>query len=58
MINHLEACFPTAGRDFLPAVHGEEMVGFRDWLASAAPARCGAQAFRVTGSFESDDVSA
>ena len=32
MINHLEACFPTAGWHYLPAVFDDDMAEFREFM--------------------------
>lgn len=56
MINHLEACFPTVGKDYLPAIFGPEMAPFRSWLIEqGAEARLSWNAIR--GSFESADIT-
>lgn len=56
MINHLEACFPTVGKDYLPAIFGPEMAPFRSWLIDqGAEARLAWNAIR--GSLESTDIT-
>lgn len=36
-INHLEACFPTSTVDYMPAVFGKDMAGYRDAIKIAIP---------------------
>jgi len=55
MINHLEMCFPTRGHHYLPAIFGEEMRDYREWLDADNVAEA---KFTITGSFDPDDVSA
>ncbi|HET6509020.1 MAG TPA: glycine cleavage T C-terminal barrel domain-containing protein [Baekduia sp.] len=55
MQNHLEAYFPTGGKDYLPAVFTEEMSGWRDVISQVFPMIFDV-GFRVAGSYESDDV--
>jgi vanillate/3-O-methylgallate O-demethylase len=57
-INHLEACFPTRGTDYMPAILGEDMKEYFEELKAALPGFEFAATFGVSGSFEADDVSA
>jgi vanillate/3-O-methylgallate O-demethylase len=55
MINHLLMSFSTRGHHYLPAIFGDEMKEYREWLAAdnAAEAK-----FTLAGSFDGDDISA
>lgn len=55
MINHLEMCFPTRGHHYLPAIFGEDMREYREWLDADNVAEA---KFTIAGSFDPDDVSA
>ncbi|MFB6169708.1 MAG: hypothetical protein ABEJ06_01040, partial [Haloarculaceae archaeon] len=55
-MNHLEACFPTRGRDYVPAIHGDEMADFRAWVDEHATRDV--LTYPIEGSFDADDVSA
>ena len=55
MINHLEMCFPTRGHHYLPAIFGDDMREYREWLDADNVAEA---KFTITGSFDPDDVSA
>jgi len=55
MINHLEMCFPTRGHHYLPAIYGDEMRDYREWLEADNFAEAN---FSITGSFDADEVSA
>ncbi|NWL10389.1 glycine cleavage system protein T [Paenarthrobacter ureafaciens] len=52
---HLEACFPTIGLDYLPAIFGDDMKGYREGFLSSMPGF--AAKFAVGGSFEGSDVT-
>lgn len=54
MINHLEMSFSTRGHHYLPAIFGEDMEAYRQWLDADDAAEAD---FTITGSFEGDDVS-
>ena len=55
-INHLEACFPTRGRDYVPAIFSEEMDPFRAWADEHAARDI--LTYPIEGSFDADDISA
>ena len=55
MINHLEACFPTRGKDYLPAIYHEGMGEFNRWKLENGGSYTGIVG--IAGSFESDDIS-
>jgi len=55
-INHLEASFPTRGRDYVPAIFGEAMADYRTWLEAASTRDL--LTYPIEGSFDADDVSA
>ncbi len=52
-INHLEACFPTIGYHYLPAIFGDEMTDFRKFLSTFP---FGIK-LKISGSYEGNDVS-
>ncbi|WP_439030457.1 hypothetical protein [Gordonia terrae] len=54
MINHLEACFPTIGWDYIPAIFGPDMVSYVDKIRTEIPGLL-EMFIRIKGSFESDD---
>lgn len=54
MINHLEACFPTIGWDYMPAIFGSDMTSYVDKLRTEIPGLLD-MFLRVKGSLESDD---
>lgn len=56
LINHVEACFPSRGRDYVPAIFGDDMRGFRRWLDERASRDL--LTYAVEGSFDADDVRA
>ena len=53
-VGHLEACFPTAGLDYLPGVFGVAMKDYREEYFKSLG---GFAKFSVNGSFEAKDVS-
>jgi len=55
MINHLEACYPTVGHDYLCAYFDEELAEFREELRGLVPPLFTWHNL-LAGSFESDDV--
>ncbi|MFC6722966.1 hypothetical protein ACFQE1_00845 [Halobium palmae] len=55
MINHLEACFPTRGKDYLPAIYHEGMGEFNEWKLENGGGYTGIVG--IAGSFEGDDIS-
>ncbi len=58
MTNHLEACFPTTGFDYMYAIYGDDGREYREYLQKAysnVPGRGLSQ--RIAGSFESDNIS-
>jgi vanillate/3-O-methylgallate O-demethylase len=56
MINHLEACFPTIGTDYLPAIYDD---GMEEYFAEfMAPLPEYAKHFNIAGSFTANEVSA
>ena len=69
MINHLEAWYPTVNQHYLPAVFGDEMSKFRDYMRSSTPVSQGLPESRliylsrhaaprnVSGSYEAKDIS-
>jgi glycine cleavage system aminomethyltransferase T len=69
MINHLEAWYPTINQHYLPAIFGDQLRGFREYLKSAIPVKQGfpdiGSAFfakqsglrNVSGSYEAQDIS-
>ena len=59
MINHLEACFPTVGKDYLPAIHDETGLAaeYGKELRGLVPPLF-TWHNRIAGSFEADDISA
>jgi len=57
MINHLEACYPTVGKDYICAYFDEENAEFREELRGLVPPLF-TWHNKIAGSFESDDVSA
>ncbi|MDR9431596.1 MAG: aminomethyl transferase family protein [Natronomonas sp.] len=54
LINHLLMGFSTRGHHYVPAIFGDEMENYRDWLSADDPA---AAKFTITGSFDGDDIS-
>lgn len=52
-LNHLEACYPTGGLDYLPAIFGADMEEFRALRDGAIYEMF----YKIAGSYESDDVS-
>jgi len=54
MINHLEACFPTRGKDYLPAIYHDEMAAFNEWKLANGGSYTGIAG--ISGSFEGDDI--
>jgi len=56
MINHLEACYPTVGKDYICAYFDEENAEFREELRGLVPPLF-TWHNRIAGSFESDDVT-
>jgi vanillate/3-O-methylgallate O-demethylase len=54
MLNHLEMCFATRGHHYLPAIYGDEMAEYREWLDAEDPAEAN---FTLSGSFKGDDIS-
>ena len=57
MINHLEACYPTVGKDYIPAIHSGDAKGYGDELRGLVPPLF-TWHNKIAGSFEADDVSA
>ncbi|HWI22776.1 MAG TPA: hypothetical protein VNT22_09205 [Baekduia sp.] len=57
MINHLEACVPSATTDYLPAIYDETHADYRQFLAEIDPVRY-KRSHAIAGSFDADDVSA
>lgn len=55
-INHLEACFPTIGMDYIPAIFGDDLKEYLAEFTAATPPW--AARFQIAGSFEGADVSA
>lgn len=55
MINHLLMSFSTRGHHYLPAIYGDDLADYRDWLRADNHAEAN---FSITGSFEADDISA
>ncbi|MGQ4557656.1 aminomethyl transferase family protein [Halobellus sp. GM3] len=55
-INHLEACFPTRGRDYVPAIFSTELAPFRSWVD--AHASRDVLTYPIEGSFSAEDISA
>ncbi|SDY31402.1 glycine cleavage T C-terminal barrel domain-containing protein [Halobellus clavatus] len=55
MINHLEACFPTRGRDYLPAIYHSGMEEFNQWKLENGGGYTGIVG--IAGSFESDEIT-
>jgi vanillate/3-O-methylgallate O-demethylase len=58
MTNHLEAFYPTTGYEYLPAMYGEDMQDFREYLETYEAYQWFGKGLRIAGSFESNDVSA
>jgi vanillate/3-O-methylgallate O-demethylase len=56
MINHLEACFPTVGHDYIQAFFGDDMTGWREEFKKLVPILF-TWHNKVTGSFQGRDVS-
>jgi vanillate/3-O-methylgallate O-demethylase len=56
MINHLEACFPTIGTDYIPAIFEPEMQEYYAEFFAQMPRN--AKYFSVAGSFVADNISA
>lgn len=57
-INHLEACFPTRGREYIPAIFEEEMVPYTRWLSDKmGTGMRQLLTYPIEGSYESDDIS-
>lgn len=54
-INHLEACFPTIGMDYLPAMFGQDTADYLAEFKASVPAF--AWTFNIAGSFEGADIS-
>jgi vanillate/3-O-methylgallate O-demethylase len=55
MINHLEACYPTVGKDYICAYHDDELAEFREELRALLPPLF-TWHNKIAGSYESDDV--
>jgi vanillate/3-O-methylgallate O-demethylase len=55
MINHLEMSFSTRGHHYLPAIFGDDMQDYREYLDADDAAEAD---FTLTGSFDADDISA
>jgi vanillate/3-O-methylgallate O-demethylase len=55
MVNHVEACFPTASVDYVPALFGEEE---KEFTAAYFSPNAQANYRRTDGSFEYSDISA
>jgi vanillate/3-O-methylgallate O-demethylase len=55
MMNHLEACFPTAGWHFLQDKFSPDAEGYEDYMAKAFNLQKSVGT-KITGSFESDDI--
>jgi vanillate/3-O-methylgallate O-demethylase len=53
MLNHLEACFPTKGEAYLPAIYDEDMSEYLQYLRDTT-VQHGKR--HIGGSFESDDI--
>lgn len=58
MTNHLEACFPTTGFDYLYAIYDDDGAEYREYLGIAYSGLGRGLSQRIAGSFESDDISA
>lgn len=58
MTNHLEAFYPTTGYEYQPAMYGEDMQDFREYLETYEAYQWFGKGLRIAGSFESNDVSA
>jgi vanillate/3-O-methylgallate O-demethylase len=56
MINHLEACFPTIGTDYIPAIFEPEMQEYYTEFFAQMPRH--GKYFPVAGSFVGDGISA
>lgn len=55
MINHLEACYPTIGTDYLPAIFGPGYEEYLDYFRSFMPPNT--QVTYIAGSFQGEQVS-
>lgn len=55
MLNHVEMAFSTRGHHYLPAIFGEDMREYREFLDAENAAEAH---FTITGSYDADDVSA
>ena len=55
MLNHLLMGFATRGHHYLPAIYGEDMREYREWLDADNYAEAN---FSLAGSFDADDISA
>jgi vanillate/3-O-methylgallate O-demethylase len=55
MINHLEACIPSATTDYLPAIYDAAHADYRRFLAEIDPVRY-ETSHAIAGSYHSDDV--
>jgi len=55
MINHLEACYPTVGKDYICAYFDDENAEFREELRGLVPPLF-TWHNKIAGSYESDDV--
>lgn len=58
MVNHVEACFPTVGFDYLPAIFEPDLRGYREYLRTAYSSFGKGLALRISGSFEANQISA
>lgn len=59
MTNHLEACFPTTGFDYMYAIYGEDGAEYREYLRTAYSTKPGrGLSQRIAGSFEAGDINA
>lgn len=56
MINHLEACFPTIGTDYIPAIYDPDMREYCDEFLSLLPKD--AKFFSIAGSFDAAQIDA
>ncbi len=56
-VNHLEACFPTIGTDYLPALADEGMEDFVSYLDTVVPGIVRSGFMKVGGSFQGDHIA-
>lgn len=55
MINHLEACYPTIGTDYMPAIFDEDMAEYLEIFRSSMPAY--AHPAYIAGSYDGQEIS-